>query len=784
MPGVKRSPKNPILWPNREHDWEAEAAYNGCAIKRGSLTHLVYRAESALQKIGDVELRLSTVGYAVSKNGKTFTNRRLLIEPEHEWERYGCEDPRITWYQGNYYIFYTALSKFPFCPEGIRTAVAITKDFVKIEKHPVSTFNAKAMALFPQLVNGKLAVILTANTDLPPSRIGIAFFDRPEDMWSEAYWKNWYSELSSYELALQRNENDQVEIGAPPVLTKDGWLLICSYIRNYLYGKKIFGVEAVMLDRNNPLKVLSRTDRPFLAPEEEYELYGRVPNVLFPTGAVIDKGILQIYYGAADTTCCMATCRLDELLDEMRATTVKLHRFDGNPILKPEPSHGWETKAVFNPAACQTENRIHLLYRAMSDDDTSVIGYASTKDGVHIDERLPDPVYVPREAFEKKTRSGTGSGCEDPRITRIGDTAYMCYTAYDGINPPRIALTSILIQDLDAKKWNWSKPVLISPPGIDDKDAAIFPRKINGKYVILHRIGLSVWIDFVDDLQFEGKKWLGGRVLMKPRPGIFDSQKIGISGPPIETKKGWLLLYHGISKREDRHYDVRAALLDLKDPRHVIARTKHPIFEPEKSYERSGLVANVVFPCGSAVIDGTLYVYYGGADKVVGVASVVLDQLLERLCAERIGHHAVTKKKESPPKKNHPVQKHHVTKGAKVLLRDETDESIRPWGHYEIIDQGPGFQVKQMTLYPGQRISYQRHVHRAEHWTIVAGEGLTTIDDREERRNIGDMISIPSGTKHRIQNVGKNDLVFIEVQNGDYLGEDDIEHLADDYGRA
>ncbi len=170
---------------------------------------------------------------------------------------------------------------------------------------------------------------------------------------------------------------------------------------------------------------------------------------------------------------------------------------------------------------------------------------------------------------------------------------------------------------------------------MDDKDAAIFPKKIGGKYAILHRLGIGVWIDFVDDLRFEGKRWLDGHVLMRPRAGMWDSRKIGIGGPPIETKKGWLLLYHGISKRDDRHYHVRAALLDLKNPAKVIARTKYPIFEPEAPYERQGLVPNVVFPCGSALLDGRLYVYYGGGDRVVGVASIKLAHLLERIMKER-----------------------------------------------------------------------------------------------------------------------------------------------------
>src|SRR5262249_30924565 len=153
---------------------------------------------------------------------------------------------------------------------------------------------------------------------------------------------------------------------------------------------------------------------------------------------------------------------------------------------------------------------------------------------------------------------------------------HMCYTAYDGVHTPRVATTSISKKDFLAKRWGaWAEPTLISPPDVDDKDAAIFPKKINGKYAILHRLGLAVWLDFVDDLKFEGRRWLGGRVLMRPRTGPWDSRKIGIGGPPIETKKGWLLLYHGISKRENHHYHVRAALLDLKNPMKIIGRTKH-----------------------------------------------------------------------------------------------------------------------------------------------------------------------------------------------------------------
>ena len=639
MPLVKRSGKNPILWPNRENIWEAEAAFNGCAIPDRGKVHLLYRAESAPQKFGDVELKISSIGHATSTDGIRFGEREQLIRPEYDWERFGCEDPRVTKFAGKYYITYTALSKYPFEPDGIKLGIAVTKDFKKLEKHPATTFNSKAMALFPKRINGKIAAILTANTDRPPAKIGLALLTSESDLWSKRYWDRWYAYLDEHIVPLQRGDNDHIEIGAPPIETKRGWLLIYSYIRNYLHGQKIFGIEAALLDKINPQRIIARTERPIIVPEEEYELYGRIPNIVFPSGGFVKDGTLHIYYGCADTSCCLATCKLDDLLDEMDAQSIKLTRFEKNPILEPDRSHGWEAKAVFNPASVDLDGKVHIVYRALSDDDTSTMGYASSSNGTNVDERLPDPIYVPRESFEQKSRPGVGSGCEDPRLTVVDDKIYMCYTAYDGVNFPRIAMSSIAVSDFVAKKWDWSKPVIISPPGIDDKDAAVFPKKIRGKYAILHRIGMSVWIDFVDSLdQFQGgKKWVEGRVLMKPRAGMWDSRKIGIGAPPIETKDGWLLLYHGISKREDNHYHVRAALLDLNDPTKVLARTKYPIFEPEMPYERNGIVPNVVFPCGTALRGDDLYVYYGGADKVVGVATIKLSTLLARLQAERPG---------------------------------------------------------------------------------------------------------------------------------------------------
>ena len=636
MTEMRRSEENPILIPFSENEWEADGAFNGCPVHDGGKIHFVYRAVSPPQNINGFELPVSTVGYALSSDGIHFKNRHQFIKPDSEWDKFGCEDPRVTKMNGKFYIFYTALSNFPFCADCIKVGLAITTDFKKIkEKHSVTPFNAKAMSLFPDKVAGRYAVVLSVNTDLPPTRIAVAYFDREEQMWSPTYWEGWYSLLNDNIIPLQRSPRDHIEAGAPPIKTKYGWLLIYSYIQNYFSPPAVFGIEAALLDINNPQRIIARTDKPLLVPQEEYEKYGKVPNIVFPTGAIVKEGTLYIYYGAADTTCAVASCKLETLLEDMLETKIKqirLNRFSGNPIIKPDAKLAWQSRAVFNPTALYEYGRVHLAYRAMSEDNTSVIGFASSGDGYNFEDRPTEPMYTPREAFEAKLVPGGNSGCEDPRLTKIGETIYMLYTAFNGKSEPRVALSYIKLDDFITRCWNWSRPILISPPNVPDKDAALFPKKIKGKYAILHRLGVSIWLDYVDDLQFGGNKWLKGNVIMSPKDELPDTEKLGISGPPIETREGWLLLYHCVSRKtQPMTYYVAAALLDLKDPSKVIARRKVPILEPETYYELNGQVGNVVFPCGAVVIGEDLFVYYGGGDTVIGVATMKLSELMNSL---------------------------------------------------------------------------------------------------------------------------------------------------------
>jgi predicted GH43/DUF377 family glycosyl hydrolase len=634
MPVIKRSPENPILSPNPAVPWEGEAAFNPSVIEVDKKFHMFYRATSSEHKASEGGISISSIGHAVSKDGVTFTDRDQIVFPIREWEKFGCEDPRVTEFEGKYYIFYTAVSAFS--ADGIKVAVAISKDLKTIEeKHLITPFNAKAMALFPERINGKIAAILTIDTDHPPAKICLAFFDRIEDMWSEEYWKEWHDHVADHVLAIDQNEKDQIEVGAAPLKTEAGWLVFYSYIYNYFSPPATFGVQAVLLNLYDPKQIVGEMKRPFLVPEAEYEFYGRVGRIVFPSGALVKKGMIYLYYGAADTTSCVAMMKLKDLLEELKLVAGRqLQRFEGNPIIAPIREHGWEAQATMNPAAIYENGRVHILYRALSADNTSVVGYASSEDGVDIIERLPEPIYVPREDFENKGVPGGNSGCEDPRISKIGNMIYMCYTAYNGTQPPRVAFTSIGVEDFLAHRWNWTKPILISPPGLDDKDSAIFPKKIGGKYWFLHRLGSDIWIDSVSDLNFDGKeKFLGGKILMRPRDTAWDSKRIGICGPPIETKEGWLLLYHGISKRTG-HYNIRAALLDLKDPSKIILRTHDTLLEPKMPYEKEGVVNNVVFPCGTAIIRNQLFVYYGGADKVVGVATIDFKALVDGLAKE------------------------------------------------------------------------------------------------------------------------------------------------------
>ncbi|MCX6703759.1 MAG: hypothetical protein NTV02_03685 [Candidatus Zambryskibacteria bacterium] len=626
---LNRFEHNPILSPKKEHPWEAFAAFNGSPAHIGKKKFLIYRAMSEPDELKEPHMSISVVGTACSTDGVLYTERSVLVGPEESFDQYGCEDPRVTKLGDTYYIFYTALGGIPFGRENIKVAVALSTDLKTVtERHLVTPFNAKAMVMFPEKINGKVAVLLSYHTDTPPSDICYAEFDTVEDIWSPAYWNEWVTTIDAHKLSMRRNESDHLELGSTPVKTDKGWLVAYSHVQNYNHPNPVFGIEIVLLDLKNPRKILGRTKGPFMVTEAYYEKVGQVQNITFPTGAELDGDNFIVYYGASDTHCCKASIPLENLLDSiLEKETDPVTRYPGNPIIAPRLGVAYEAGGTLNPAAIDIDGTVHILYRAVAPGNISTIGYATSKDGLSIDYRSNAPIYVPRVPFEQN--SNGAHGCEDPRLIRIDEIIYMLYTAYNGVTP-RVAITSISVADFLEQKWDtWTLPSAVSPEGIVDKDAIIIPEQINGKYMIIHRIGEHVCADFVPSLNFEDIQVKQCINIIAPRKGMWDGGKVGISTPAIKTKHGWLVLYHGVSSSTT--YRVGCVLLDLENPTIVRARTAIPFFEPKEEYEHKGVVANVVFPCGIVVRDGTVFIYYGAADDKVGVATIKLSKLLSML---------------------------------------------------------------------------------------------------------------------------------------------------------
>ncbi|MGD0328288.1 MAG: hypothetical protein ABSB00_01080 [Minisyncoccia bacterium] len=634
---IRREPSNPILAPQRERPWESVATYNPSAVRTPEGVRLFYRALGNPNVLQTPTAELSSIGTAFAEDGVHFHSRQQVIIPEESWDVFGCEDPRVTFFEGKWYCFYTALGGYPFGPDNIKVALAIgdTPDHFT-ERHLITPFNAKAATLFPERIDGDIVLLLTTHTDwtqeYPRPTIALAHARRIEDFFDTDYWHRWHDHLADHAIhELRRDDGDHVEVGASPLLTEDGWLLIYSYIQNYYdEQKRIFSIEAALLNRDNPQKLISRTES-FLVPQEFYEEYGLVPHIVFPTSVTVTNDTcLEIWYGAADTVCAKANVKLPDLLraldPERPARTFT--RAANNPILAPR-GEGFENREVINAAAVELNGLIYLLYRAMDAASTSTIGLATSKDGLTIDERLPEPIYIPRQEFEKKHGSPTGnSGCEDPRIVRIGDTLHMTYTAYDGVHAPAGAISSIGVDDFLARQWQkWNAPFILTPEGVDDKDLALLPEKIGGNYLLYHRINNQICADLLPDL-VSGKRASRGIKIIGPRLGMWDGAKVGSTAPPIKVGDKWLMIYHGISRHAT--YRLGAALLGA-DGLTVLARTADPIFEPLEKYEKEGAVPNVVFSCGIVVRDDTVFLYYGGADKVLGVATASLAHIVDAL---------------------------------------------------------------------------------------------------------------------------------------------------------
>jgi beta-1,2-mannobiose phosphorylase / 1,2-beta-oligomannan phosphorylase len=298
-----------------------------------------------------------------------------------------------------------------------------------------------------------------------------------------------------------------------------------------------------------------------------------------------------------------------------------LQRHPHNPVLLPDPTSDWECYNVFNPGVIYHNGLFHMFYRAQGLDWVSRIGYAVSPDGLHWN-RLRRPVLAPSDGSDSR-------GVEDPRLVELGGTFYMTYTAFgrevQGSAEPTHAgggILPMIARSTNLIAWERMGPLV---RGEDNKDHVLFPRKIGGRYAALHRRRPNVWLAYSDDLYSWPAQDMA--LVYGPRAGGWDSETVGNNGVPIETEHGWLLINHGYDG--DHVYRFGTCLLDLDDPSQVIRRPREPIFWPEELWELRGDVPNVVFSGANPVVDGLVYVFYGGGDHVIGLATCRLDDLLD-----------------------------------------------------------------------------------------------------------------------------------------------------------
>lgn len=395
---------------------------------------------------------------------------------------------------------------------------------------------------------------------------------------------------------------------------------------------------SLILDRSNPRKIIWSGEAPLFAAAYKQR------EKLQPLGAVINGASIHVYWEFDDRQ--QITVIIPNPLYQRRRLERKktdlIRRCQDNPLIEPMPGLSWEAAGTFNPGVALIEGVVHMIYRAVGSDGISRFGYAASEDGRKIDARKAEPVYTPRAAFEggngKPTpyyaqwQSGCGwGGCEDPKLTVLEDRVYMTYVAHNGRSEPRCAMTSIKIDDFVNHDWNWEEPQLISMPGEVNKSPCLLSEKINGKYVMFHRVFPNILIDYMDDLSFgDNKKWLQGHNMISTRPDMWDSRKLSVGAPPIKTDYGWLIIYHAVDDRDDTRYKAGAMIVDKEDLSNVLWRTKYPMINPDMWYENDWK-PGIVYPSGAVVKDNRLLVYYGGGDKTVCLLETNLDEFLENL---------------------------------------------------------------------------------------------------------------------------------------------------------
>lgn len=347
-------------------------------------------------------------------------------------------------------------------------------------------------------------------------------------------------------------------------------------------------------------------------------------------------------------------------------------RWYGNPLLRPRSGCFWEVGGTFNPAALTYGGRVYLLYRQVSRNGISTLGLAVLDGGYEVLERKCEPVYIPRESFEvypglepyvrledvrivgtrlSNLSGGSHFGVEDPRVTVLDGRLYLTYVAYNGVDPPRGAISWIDLKDFLEYHWDrWSRPIVITRPGVADKSVLLLPGRVRGRLAFFHRVFPYIWLDYVESFEELSRgRYLWGRPAIRTRPRSWDSRKVG-AGAVVEWRGRWLMVYYGVTGWDDYYYSegltpemfkypsspyyykIGVMVLDRENPERVLLRPDYPIGAPTYWYELyPGGKPGVMYPTGAVLAGEKLLVYYGASDYFVSLGEVDLRELEEEL---------------------------------------------------------------------------------------------------------------------------------------------------------
>ena len=536
--------------------------------------------------------------------------------------------------------------------------------------------------------------------------IQIAFFEDEEQLRNpgDAYWDDHLRHLDEHVVMRPAAvwEEKKVGAGPPPIETPEGWLVVYHGTdRDHVYRAGL-----ALLDLDDPRRVIARTARPVLEPTLDFEVDGDIPNVVFPEGAIVEDGMLRLYYGAADSVIGEASAPLADVLAhldeekgrwrvpsvhmdfrghvdhprELGRGPVEVERLHGGqPVLEPVADHAWESRVVLNPAAALIDDADELealmetwalpgadratlreaggacamVYRAQGsayERDTphgrhiaSALGLAVFTPDLQLVRRWAEPVIAPEAAFHDL-------GAEDPRCTKVGDTYYLHYTGYtsaDRADPSFAGRVQLcLATSRDFLTWDLRGPIEGDVNAYDDKNGALFPETVDGRWLFWHRpiYGPHPMAMHLAEADSPDGPWRSrGRSLASYRFSTHAASWVGAAGPPIALGDGtFLALYHQghISFEGRRLYNLSAALVDLAEAAPVRARIE-PLLLPEGDAERVGDpelgVDDVVFSCAGYVVGDRLVIPYAGADSRIFGASVpfhaLVDALRERAAA-------------------------------------------------------------------------------------------------------------------------------------------------------